>query len=110
MIEHMEFKIESRKEQFRVGKISPIDMMAISTQVDFENFKMTKTLMQFCIENVEVKIGEAWLPVKMKDKEIYQPKDLPNDFVALNELFIWMMENVVTAVFPKSRESKEKTQ
>ena len=105
-----EFKIDSREEQFRVAKISPIDMMAISTQIDFESFKMTKTLMQFCVENVEVKIGEKWLPVKMKDKEIYQPKDIVNDFVALNEIFIWMMENVVTAVFQKSNESTEKTQ
>ncbi len=110
-MEQTEFKIESRKDQiFRVAKISPIDILAISTQIDFENFKMTKTLMQFCIENVEVKMGEKWLPVKMKDKEIYQPKDIVNDFVALNEIFIYMMENVVTAVFPKSSESIEKIQ
>ena len=109
-MEQKEFKLDSREEQFRVAKISPIDILAISTQIDFENFKMTKTLMQFCIENVEVKMGEKWLPVKVKDKEIYQPKDIVNDFVALNEIFIYMMENVVTAVFPKSSESTEKTQ
>lgn len=104
-----EFKLESREETFRVAKISPIDILAISTQVDFENFKMTKTLMTFCVENVEVKIGEKWLPVKTKDKEIYWPKDITKDFVALNEIFIYMMENVITAVFPKSSESTETT-
>lgn len=109
-MEQKEFKIESRTEEFRVGRISPIDLMAISTQIDFENFKMTKTLMQFCIENTEVKMGNTWMPVKMKDKEIYQPKDIANDIVALNEIFVWVMENIVTAVFPKSRESTEKTQ
>ena len=107
-MEQTEFKLESRSEQFRVAKISPIDILAISTQIDFENFKMTKTLMTFCVENVEVKIGEKWLPVKTKDKEIYWPKDIANDFIALNEIFIYMMENVVTAVFPKSSESTEK--
>lgn len=110
-MEQVEFKIESRKDQiFRVAKISPIDILAISTQIDFESFKATKTLMTFCVENVEVKIGEKWLPVKTKDKEIWWPKDIVNDFVALNEIFIWMMENVITAVFPKSSESTEKTQ
>lgn len=103
-MDQKEFKLESREEQFRVGKISPIDLLAISTQIDFESFKMTKTLMTFCIENVEVKMGEKWVPVKVKDKEIYSPRDIANDFIALNELFMWMMENVVTAVFPKSSE------
>lgn len=103
-MDQKEFKLESREEQFRVGKISPIDLLAISTQIDFESFKMTKTLMTFCIENVEVKMGEKWVPVKVKDKEIYSPRDIANDFVALNELFMWMMENVVTAVFPRSSE------
>lgn len=103
-MDQKEFKLESRGEQFRVGKISPIDLLAISTQIDFESFKMTKTLMTFCIENVEVKMGEKWVPVKVKDKEIYSPRDIANDFVALNELFMWMMENVVTAVFPRSSE------
>lgn len=109
-MEQTEFTLSSRQETFRVAKISPIDLLAISTQIDFENFKMTKTLMQFCIENVEVKMGEKWLPVKVKDKEIYQPKDISNDLVALNEIFVYMMEKVVTAVFPKSSESIEKTQ
>lgn len=103
------FKLENRPEEFRVGYISPVEMMAISTQVDFENYSMTKTLMQFCIEHVEVKIGEKWLPVKMKDKEIYKPSDIVKDFVALNEIFVYMMENVIAATFPKSSESKEKT-
>ena len=67
-MELQEFQIASRKELFRVAKISPIDILAISTQIDFESFKMTKTLMTFCIENVEVKMGEKWVTVKVKDK------------------------------------------
>ena len=105
-----EFKIESRSEQFRVKKISPVDLMAISTQIDLENLSMTKTLIKFCLENVEVKVGEAWLPVKMTDKEIYQPKDIVDDMTALNEIFVYMMEEVIVKVFTKSSESKEKIQ
>ena len=105
-----EFKINSRKEEYRVANISPVDMLAISTQIDFENFKMTKVLIQFCLENTEVKMGEKWLPVKMKDKEIYQPRDIVNDFTALNEIFTYMMSEVIAKVFTKSNESTEKIQ
>lgn len=105
MAEQKTFKLESLPEyEFRVGKVSPIDLLAISTQIDFENFKMTKTLMTFCIENAEVKMGEKWLPVKVKDREVYKPPEIATNIVALNELFMWMMDNVVTAVFPKSSE------
>lgn len=108
-MEQKEFKINSRQEEFRVGQISPIDLLAISTQIDFENFQMTKTLIQFCLENVEVKMGEKWIPVKTKNKEIYWPKDIVNDFMAMNEIFVWMMENVITSVFLKSSESTNET-
>ena len=102
-----EFKIESMKDYtFRVKKMSPIDVLAISTQINFESFKMTKTLMTFCIENVEVKIGEKWLPVKVQDKEIYQPAEIVNKYTALNELFTYMMEKITKEVFPSSSESK----
>ena len=105
-----EFKINSREEQFRVANISPVDMLAISTQVDFEKFEMTKTLIKFCLENVEVKMGEKWLPVKMKDREIYQPLNIKDDFIALNEIFTYMMSEVIAKVFMKSNESTEKIQ
>lgn len=109
-MDQKEFKIKSREEQFRVGQISPVDLLAISTQIDFENFKMTKTLIQFCLENIEVKMGEKWIPVKTKDRELYYPKDIVNDFIAMNELFTWMMENVIAAVFQRSSESTTTTE
>ncbi len=100
-----QFEINSRKgTTFRVAKISPVDLMAITTMIDFENFKTNQTLIAFCLENTEVKVGEKWMPVKVKGKDIYQPIGIENDFVALNEIFIWMMEHVVTAVFQKSSE------
>ena len=104
-----EFQIESRKETFRVAKISPVDLLAISTQIDFENLKMTKSLIQFCLENLEVKMGETWMPVKSKDKEIYWPKDIVNDLISLQQLFMYMMENVIAKTFMKSSESTEST-
>ena len=105
---HEEFTIDSRKElTFRVAKISPVDIMAISGMINFEKFESNQTLIRFCLENAEVKMGETWMPVKVKGKEVYQPVGIENDFVALNEIFIWMMTNVITAVFPKSSESTD---
>ena len=99
-----EFTINSRKETFRVAKISPVDLMAITTLIDFEKFETNKTLITFCLENAEVKIGEKWLPVKTKGRELYQPMGIEIDFVALNEIFVWMMENVISKTFTKSSE------
>lgn len=98
-----EFEIDSRKgTKFRVAKISPVDLMAITTMIDFERFEANKTLIQFCLENVEVLMGERWMPVKVKGKEVYQPMGIEGDLLALNEIFVWMMENVIAKTFTKS--------
>ena len=105
-----EFKISTRNNVFRIAKLSPVDLLAISTQIDFSNLKMTKTLITFCLENIEVKIGEAWLPVKVKDKEIYQPKDIVNDLSSLSNLYTYFIENVIVKTFMKSDESTNNVQ
>ena len=107
---HEEFKIESMQNTFRVGKISPVDMMAITQTIDFEKFDTNKALITFCLENTEVKVGETWLPVKAKNREVYQPMGIDNNFLALNQIFLWMLENVITKTFTKSSESTENTQ
>ena len=96
--------------QFRVGKISPVDLMAVTQIIDFEKFEANKTLITFCLENTEVLIGEKWLPVKTKGREIYQPMGIENDFIALNQIYLYIMENVIAKTFTKSSESTGKTQ
>ena len=106
-----EFKIESLPNQtFRVAKISPVDLMAITSTIDFEKFETNKTLITFCLENSEVLMGEKWLPVKTKGREVYQPMGIESNLIALNEIFVWMMENVIAKTFTKSSESTEKIQ
>ena len=105
-----EFKIEALPEiTFRVAKISPVDLMAITTMIDFEKFETNKTLINFCLENAEVKMGEKWMPVKVKGRDVYQPMGIDNNFLALNQVFLWMLENVITKTFTKSSESTEQT-
>lgn len=105
-----EFSIESRPNQrFRVAKISPVDLMAITQTIDFDRFESNQTLIRFCLENAEVLVGEKWLPVKTKGREVYQPLGIEGDLNALNEIFLWMIENVIAKTFTKSSESIETT-
>ena len=109
-ITHQEFTIDSMPDKiFRVAKISPVDLMAITTMVDFEKFESNKTLITFCLENTEVKVGESWQPVKVKGRENYQPMGIDNNFIALNDIFMWMVENVISKTFTKSSESTDQT-
>lgn len=106
-----EFQIKSLKDKkFRVAKISPVDLMAITQTIDFEKYESNRVLISFCLENAEVLIGEKWLPVKVKGKDIYQPMGIEGNLDALNEIFLWMVENVISKSFTKSSESTEKTQ
>lgn len=105
-----EFTIDSLPEQvFRVAKISPVDLMAITQTIDFDKFETNKTLIAFCLENTEVRMGEKWMPVKVKGRDVYQPMGIESNFIALNEIYLWMMENVISKTFMKSSESTETT-
>ena len=100
-----EFTIESKPEmQFRVTRVSPVDLLAITTQMDFEKFAQTKEMYTFALEHIQVKIGDKWNDVKMKGKDVYMPPELEDNIVALNELIIWFLNNVVMNAFPDSRE------
>lgn len=101
------FKIEKMPDkEFRVGKISPVDLLAISTTIDFNNFKTQQVLVNFCLEHAEVKVGESWQPVKVKDKDVYQPMGIENDLPALTQVWQYMLENVIVKSFTNSSESK----
>lgn len=103
-MKNLEFNITSRDEQFRVGKISPVDLLAISTQIDFEKLQQTKSLIEFCLECTEVKLGDHWAPVKVKGREVYCPVGIEEDIFALNEIFTFIMSEVIVKAFTKSSE------
>lgn len=102
---HKEFTIESlENETFRVADIDPVEMLAIYPQMDFENFTMTKVLYTFCLENSEVKVGEKWLPVKVRNKKIYSPIGIEKNIVALQDICNYMISEVIVKVFTNSNE------
>ena len=100
----LEFTIETRKENFRIVKISPIDILALQMQTDLDNFEKTKLLFKFALEHTEVKAGEKWFPVKTPNKEVYFPTDIAEDYIALNEICAFFLDNKMAKVFQKSSE------
>ena len=100
-----EFSIKSLPElQFRTARISPIDLLAITTQMDIKKYEPTKALYTFALENIEVLQGEKWQPVKVSGKEIYTPTSLEDNLTALNELIAYFLEEVVMKTFTESSE------
>lgn len=101
----LEIKIDSMPDyEFRTKSISPVDLLAITTQTDFEKFAQTKALYAFALENMEVKIGEKWFPVKLPGREVYMPTDIEENLTALNELIAKFLDEVVAKTFTKSSE------
>lgn len=103
-MENKEFKIETREETFRVSKITPVEMLAISTQVDLEKFEQTKVLYQFALEHTEVLMGEQWKPVKTPGKEVYVPFGIEQDMDSLNKICLYFITEVIYKAFQKSSE------
>lgn len=99
------FTIKSLPElEFRPKKISPIDILSISTTMDLENFNKTKEAYSFALENVEVKIGDKWFEVKHPGRDVYMPVGIEENLTALNELLGWFFENIIFKSFQKSSE------
>lgn len=103
-MESKEFTINSREESFRVVKISPIDLLALTSQLDMGNFKQSQVLYTFALEHLEVKVQNTWLPIKTPGREVYNPVGIDSDLIALNELCMWFLNEVVAKPFMKSSE------
>ena len=102
-----EFTIESRKEQYRIGKVTPIELLSISAVLDLEKLAQVTEFITFALEHVEVKMGETWQPVKAKGREVYMPLGIDEDIPALNEIVAYMLKEVVSKAFTKSSESDQ---
>ncbi len=108
MINQNEFTINSRKDLvFKVGKINAIQMLALDSFVDFDKLENIEKCYDFILKHIEVKIADTWQPVKSKDFEIYTPNGIENDYLALRELCMYFLINVLKPLFTKSKELNE---
>lgn len=105
MINQEIFRIDSRKDlEFRVGKISAVEMLGLQTQINFNSLTQTETVFTFILEHIEVNIAGVWTPVKEKGRDIYMPLNLEENLIALQELVIYFLNNVMKPLFKKSKE------
>lgn len=104
MKENETFNIEGRKELFRVGKVSTVEILAIQTQINFNSLSQTETLFNFILEHIEVSLNNMWVTLKEKGREVYMPLDIQNDYVALQQLCIYFIKDYLQPLFRKSEE------
>lgn len=104
MKENETFNIEGRKELFRVGKISTVEILAIQTQINFNSLSQTETLFNFILEHIEVSLNNMWVSLKEKGREVYMPLDIQNDYIALQQLCIYFIKDYLQPLFKKSEE------
>jgi hypothetical protein len=104
MKENETFNIEGRKELFRVGKISTVEILAIQTQINFNSLYQTETLFNFILEHIEVSLNNMWVSLKEKGREVYMPLDIQNDYIALQQLCIYFIKDYLQPLFKKSEE------
>lgn len=99
-----EFTVKSSDLHFRLAKMNAIEVLALQTQVQFTNVTVATNLFNAILERIEVQCGEVWLPVKMKDKNVFAPDTLENDLALTNELVVYFMNEFLKPVFQKSKE------
>ena len=104
MKENETFNIEGRKELFRVGKISTVEILAIQTQINFNSLSQTETLFNFILEHIEVSLNNMWVTLKEKGREVYMPVDIQDDYLALQQLCIYFIKDYLQPLFKKSEE------
>lgn len=99
------FNIKSLPDfEFRIKKISPVDLLCLTTTMDLEDFNKTQDSYNFILEHTEVKINDKWFPVKIQGKDIYMPESLEENLIALNELIEYFFSNIIAPLFQKSSE------
>ena len=106
MLENKEFTIEGYDFTFRIMDMNAIEAFAIQSQFDFSTFDNAKKLINVVLEHIEVKAGEKWLPVKMKDKAVYVPDKIENDIKLVKSLMSYFSDKYLEGLFQQSDESK----
>ena len=113
--------ITVNEREFKSGRISPVDMLTMSSMcmsvyetddngqmtMNFSSKKSINAIESFyemIFEHMLVKVGEKWLPVKEKDKDIWWPENLQEDYFGMMKLVNWFVAEVIFPVFMRSRE------
>lgn len=102
----MEFTIDTREEQFRITKLKPSEVLALSMSVDLDDYKKSVELFDFVLEHTEVKMGDKWNPVKTPNREVYMPLGIDTDYTSIQKIVEFFLKEVLAKAFQTSRESR----
>ena len=91
------------EHEYRIKKMNAIEMLALRSQIAFDNFEDTMNFYNLLLEKVEVKCGDKWLQVK--DGENYYHAGIEEDVDTVDELIGKAVE-YLKSVFRKSNALK----
>lgn len=92
--------------EYRIKTMNAIELMALRSQIDFDDYEKVLKMYEIMLEKLEVEINGKWLPVKTPGTNIYIPSGLENDVETTEKLIMYVME-YVKSVFMKSDVSKK---
>ena len=100
-----EFTIDGYDYLFRFAKMNAIEILALETQFNFGSLRQSQSTIENVLERIEIKIGETWSPVKMKDRQVYLPDVIETDVNLISKLLSKFTKELIEPVFQKSEES-----
>lgn len=103
----MENTKQIRQFTYRIKSMNALEVLALKTCVDFDNYESTLNMYNVLLDKIEVQIIDKWLTVKEKDSNVFCPAEAEHDIDLLQELITFIME-YIQQVFPKSNGSKTK--
>lgn len=89
---------------YRIRKMNAIEALALRTASDMKSVAGAKQFFTDVLERMEVQVGEKWLPVKQENTNVYLPDGIQDDFVGVQKLTEFFMEEFMTPFFEKSVE------
>lgn len=75
--------------EFRIKKMNAIEVLALQTVFDVDDYSKVLACFETMLEKIEVKIGEQWVTVK--DGNNYYPADVENNVEIIKELVSYFM-------------------
>lgn len=100
----MEKTLEYKDNTYRIKKMNAIEALALRTASDMKSVAGAKQFFTDVLERMEVQVGEKWLPVKQENTNVYLPDGIQDDFVGVQKLTEFFMEEFMTPFFEKSVE------
>lgn len=100
----MEKTMEYNDNTYRIKKMNAIEALALRTASDMKSVAGAKQFFIDVLERMEVQVGEKWLPVKQQNTNVYLPDGIQDDFIGVQKLTEFFMEEFMTPFFEKSVE------